>query len=123
MSEKHSNVVTIVIMFFLFGMISFVTGMQDPFGVIVRAQFHATNFMSQLGNFANFIAYACMGLPAGMLLKRFGYRITALTAVAIGFSDKNEEVIGKFVTKQLLNYQKNKDFRFGGFLFIYNFIS
>lgn len=85
MSEKHSNVVTIVIMFFLFGMISFVTGMQDPFGVIVRAQFHATNFMSQLGNFANFIAYACMGLPAGMLLKRFGYRITALTAVAIGF--------------------------------------
>ncbi len=73
-------------MFFLFGMISFVTGLQDPFGVIVRAQFKATNAMSQLGNAANFIAYACMGLPAGMLLKRYGYKVTSLLAVGIGFT-------------------------------------
>ncbi|MCQ2347085.1 MAG: MFS transporter [Paludibacteraceae bacterium] len=82
---QSSNVLTIIIMFFLFGMISFVTGMQDPFGVIVRAQFKATNAMSQLGNAANFIAYACMGLPAGMLLKRYGYKVTSLLAVGIGF--------------------------------------
>ncbi len=83
--EQNSNVLTIVIMFFLFGMISFVTGMQDPFGVIVRAQFKASNAMSQLGNMANFIAYACMGLPAGMLLKRYGYKVSSLWAVGIGF--------------------------------------
>ncbi len=83
--QQQSNVLTIIIMFFLFGMISFVTGMQDPFGVIVRAQFKASNAMSQLGNMANFIAYACMGLPAGMLLKRHGYKVTSLWAVGIGF--------------------------------------
>lgn len=83
--QKQSNVLTIIIMFFLFGMISFVTGMQDPFAIIVRAQFKASNAMSQLGTFANFIAYACMGLPAGLLLKRFGYKVTSLVAVGIGF--------------------------------------
>ena len=84
--QSQSNVLTIVIMFLLFGMISFVTGLQDPFGVIVRAQFKASNAMSQLGNAANFIAYACMGLPAGMLLKRYGYKVTSLLAVGIGFT-------------------------------------
>lgn len=82
--KKRSNVMAIIVMFFLFSMISFVTGMQDPFGVIVRAQFHASNALSQLGNLANFIAYACMGLPAGMLIKKFGYKKTSLLAVAIG---------------------------------------
>ena len=41
--QQQSNILTIIICFFLFGMISFVTGMQDPFGVIVRAQFKASN--------------------------------------------------------------------------------
>ena len=66
-------------------MISFVTGLQNPMGIIAKAQFGATNLMSQLGNAANFIAYAFMGLPAGFLLKGKGYKFTALTAVAVGF--------------------------------------
>ena len=69
----------------LFFMIAFVTGLQNPFGVIVKSQFNASNFMSQLGNFANFIAYACMGIPAGLILERKGYKITSLIAVGIGF--------------------------------------
>ena len=83
--NKKSNVFAIGIMFFLFAMISFVTGLQNPMGVIAKAQFGATNLMSQLGNAANFIAYAFMGLPAGFLLKGKGYKFTALTAIAIGF--------------------------------------
>ena len=83
--NKKSNVFAIGIMFFLFAMISFVTGLQNPMGVIAKAQFGATNLMSQLGNAANLIAYAFMGLPAGFLLKGKGYKFTALTAVAIGF--------------------------------------
>jgi len=47
-------------------MISFVTGLSNPLGVIVKNQFAVANWMSQLGNFANFIAYAVMGIPAGM---------------------------------------------------------
>ena len=68
----------------LFFMIAFVTGLQNPFGVIVKSQFNASNLMSQLGNFANFIAYACMGIPAGLLLQRYGYKTTSLVAVAVG---------------------------------------
>ena len=83
--KNKSNVLAIVIMFFLFAMISFVTGLQNPMGIIVKAQFNASNAMSQLGNFANFIAYAFMGLPAGFILKKFGYKVTSLAAVSVGF--------------------------------------
>jgi MFS transporter, FHS family, L-fucose permease len=80
-----SNALPIAVMFALFFMIAFVTGLPSPMGVIVAKQFGATNFMSQLGFFANFIAYAFMGIPAGMMLKRKGYKFTALTAVTVGF--------------------------------------
>ncbi len=85
MTKKNSNILAIAIMFFLFMMISFVTGLQNPFGVIVKQQFSASNLMSQLGNAANFIAYAFMGLPAGFILSKKGYKFTALSAVAVGF--------------------------------------
>ena len=84
MEKKNGNFLAIAIMFFLFMMISFVTGLQNPFGVIVKQQFSATNLMSQLGNAANFIAYAFMGLPAGLILSKKGYKFTALSAVAVG---------------------------------------
>ncbi len=84
-NNKNSNILAIGIMFFLFAMISFVTGLQNPMGVIVKNQFGATNAMSQLGNLANFIAYAFMGLPAGFILKKYGYKVTALSAVSVGF--------------------------------------
>ena len=85
MNKNKGNVLAIGIMFFLFAMISFVTGLQNPMGIIAKAQFGATNLMSQLGDAANFIAYAFMGLPAGFLLKGRGYKFTALAAVAVGF--------------------------------------
>jgi len=86
MNKQSKNyALPIAMMFALFFMISFVTGLQNPMGVIVKNQFAASNFMSQLGNAANFIAYAFMGFPAGMLLKRIGYKKTALLAVVVGF--------------------------------------
>lgn len=84
-NAKKGNVFAIGICFFLFAMVSFVTGLQNPMGIIAKAQFGATNLMSQLGNAANFIAYAFLGLPAGFLLKGKGYKFTALTAVTVGF--------------------------------------
>ena len=53
-------------------------------GVIVTKQFGASKALSQLGTLANFIAYACMGIPAGIILKRKGYKFTALAAVIVG---------------------------------------
>ena len=47
--------------------------------------FDVSNALGMLGNFGNFIAYAVMGIPSGILLQRVGYKKTALIAVAIGF--------------------------------------
>ncbi|WP_418983528.1 MFS transporter [Alistipes sp.] len=85
MEQKKNYTLPIVMMFALFAMISFVTGLTNPLGVIVKNQFAVANWMSQLGNAANFIAYAFMGIPAGLMLKRIGYKKTALVAVAVGF--------------------------------------
>jgi MFS transporter, FHS family, L-fucose permease len=86
MTNKEKNyALPIAMMFALFFMISFVTGLQNPMGIIVKNQFGASNFMSQLGNAANFIAYAFMGIPAGILLQKIGYKKTALLAIIVGF--------------------------------------
>ncbi len=84
-TSQKNYTLPIIMMVALFFMISFVTGLQNPFGVIVKNQFQATNLMSQLGNAANFIAYAFMGVPAGMLLQKIGYKKTALLAIVVGF--------------------------------------
>ena len=84
MSSKNNKVLPIVMMFFLFAMISFVTGLSNPMGVIAKNQEGILNWMSQLGNFANFLAYLFLGLPSGILLKKKGYKFTALTAIAVG---------------------------------------
>ena len=75
----------IVVMFALFFMIAFVTNFAGSMGVIVTNQFGASKALSQLGTLANFIAYACMGIPAGIILKRKGYKFTSLLAVTVGF--------------------------------------
>ena len=82
--EKKNYALPIVVMFFLFAMISFVTGFQNPFGIILKEQLTLSNFESQLGNAANFIAYAFMGFPAGMILQKKGYRFSAIAAVLVG---------------------------------------
>jgi len=83
-NSKSSNLPAIIVMFLLFFMIAFVTNFAGSMGVIVRNQFGASNALSQLGTLANFIAYAVMGIPAGLILKRKGYKFTSLLAIAIG---------------------------------------
>ncbi len=107
LQEKKNYTLPIVVMFFLFAMISFVTGFQNPFGVILKEQLSLSNFQSQLGNAANFIAYAFMGLPAGMILQKKGYRFSAILAVLVGlvgvvlmfFSSylENESIFGVYL--------------------------
>jgi FHS family L-fucose permease-like MFS transporter len=85
MSEKKSYALPIFMMILLFGMISFVTNLAAPMGNVLKEQFGASNFLGMLGNMANFIAYAVMGIPGGLLLQRYGYKKTALIAIAVGF--------------------------------------
>lgn len=85
-STKQKNyALPIAMMFALFAMISFVTGLPAPFGVIVKSEFGASNFEATLGFAANFIAYAFMGIPSGILLQKIGYKKTALAAIIVGF--------------------------------------
>lgn len=84
-TEKKNYLLPIIVMIFLFAMISFVTNLASPMGDILKFQFNVPNWMGTLGVFANFIAYAVMGYPAGNLLQKLGYKKTALIAISIGF--------------------------------------
>ena len=87
MSQKQSsNVPAIIVCILLFGMISFVTNLASPMGDILKNQFQVANWMGTLGVLCNFIAYAVMGIPAGNLLQKRGYKFTALLAVVVGFT-------------------------------------
>ena len=84
MSTKTKQWGAIIVMIALFAMIAFVTNLCSPMAVIVKNQFGASNFLSQIGNYGNFIAYLVMGIPSGMLIKKLGYKKTALIALAVG---------------------------------------
>lgn len=77
----RSNAVAIVTMFFLFAMISFVTNLAAPIGTIWKGHYE---WAGMIGNFMNFLAYLFMGIPAGTMLVKFGYKKTALAALAVG---------------------------------------
>ena len=85
METKKNYAIPIIVMILLFGMISFVTNLASPMGDILKNQFNIPNWQGTLGVFANFIAYAVMGIPAGNLLQKRGYKKTALIAVIVGF--------------------------------------
>ena len=82
--NKQNYTIPIIVMILLFGMISFVTNLASPMGDILKNQFKIPNWQGTLGVFANFIAYAVMGIPAGNLLQKKGYKKTALVAVTVG---------------------------------------
>ena len=89
MSSKQSNslrVVTIIAMMFLYAMIAFVTNLAAPVGKIWEQSFEGNHaqVMGMLGNMMNFLAYLIMGIPAGLMLSKIGYKKTALIAVAVG---------------------------------------
>ena len=90
--QKNGNIVAIITMIFLFAMISFVTNLAAPIGVIWKNQpgIEGSNFLGMMGNMMNFLAYLFMGIPAGKLLTKIGYKKTALTAIAVG-------IVGVFI--------------------------
>ncbi|MGN0028558.1 MAG: MFS transporter [Marinilabiliaceae bacterium] len=79
--KQNSNIVAIVTMCFIFAMISFVTNMGAPFGNIWGVKYE---WAKMLGNMMNFAAYLFMGIPAGKMLTKIGYKKTALAALAVG---------------------------------------
>ena len=81
-TKKNTNLVAIITMCFIFAMISFVTNMAAPFGNIWKGQY---SWAGMMGNMMNFAAYLFMGIPAGKMLLKVGYKKTTLIALATGF--------------------------------------
>ena len=84
MSNQTKQWGAIIMMIALFAMIAFVTNLCSPMAIIVKNQFGASNVLAQIGNYGNFIAYLVMGIPSGMLIKKYGYKKTALLALIVG---------------------------------------
>ena len=86
MEKKKINMVAVITMFFLFAMIAFVTNMAAPVGNIWTMDDAVGNnpALGFMGNFMNFLAYLFMGIPAGNMLTKVGYKKTALIAIAVG---------------------------------------
>ncbi|MCM1163698.1 MAG: MFS transporter [Muribaculaceae bacterium] len=83
--KSNGRVVAIVAMFCIYAMISFVTNLAAPIGTIWGYKFAGNSVLGMMGNMMNFLAYLFMGIPAGNLLVKIGYKKTALWAMAVGF--------------------------------------
>ena len=84
MSNQKKQWGAIIVMIALFAMIAFVTNLCTPMATIIKNQGPISNVLAQIGNYGNFIAYLVMGIPAGMLIAKFGYKKTALIGLAVG---------------------------------------
>ncbi|MBR5541731.1 MAG: MFS transporter, partial [Bacteroides sp.] len=74
----------IIVMIALFAMIAFVTNLCSPMANIIKAQGDIPEVLAQIGNIGNFVAYLLMGIPAGMLIAKYGYKKTALIGLTVG---------------------------------------
>jgi FHS family L-fucose permease-like MFS transporter len=85
--KQNGSIIAIITMMFLYAMISFVTNLGAPIGVIWKNQpeIGGSNVLGIMGNFMNFFAYLFMGIPAGKMLTKVGYKKTALIGIAVGF--------------------------------------
>lgn len=84
MSKQQKQWGAIIVMIALFAMIAFVTNLCNPMAKIIKNQGEISTVLAQIGNYGNFVAYLIMGIPAGMLIAKFGYKKTALIGLVVG---------------------------------------
>jgi len=111
MAQQKKQWGAIIVMILLFAMIAFVTNLCSPMANIIKNQGEISNVLAQIGNYGNFVAYLVMGIPAGMLISKFGYKKTALIGLAVG-------IIGILIQwySGQLDAQKNLGLVFGVYL-------
>ena len=86
-NKQGTNWVAVITMMFIYGMISFVTNLAAPMGNVWKYQpgIEGSNMLGMMGNMMNFLAYLFMGIPAGKMLTKCGYKKTAMIGIATGF--------------------------------------
>lgn len=112
MSNQKKQWGAIIIMIALFAMIAFVTNLCTPMATIIKNQGEISNVLAQIGNYGNFVAYLIMGIPAGMLIAKFGYKKTALIGLAIGILG----IAIQWYSGQIENPKENLGLVFGVYL-------
>ena len=85
-NNSNGRLIAIIAMFFLFAMISFVTNLAAPIGTIWGNEFEGNSVLGMMGNMMNFLAYLFMGIPAGNMIVRIGYKKTSLIAMIVGIA-------------------------------------
>ena len=93
-TKNNSKIIAIVTMCFIFAMISLVTNMGAPFGNIWGYEYP---FAKAWGNLMNFAAYLFMGIPAGKMLIKYGYKKTALIALIVGIAGLGLQYLSSLV--------------------------
>ena len=115
-NKTKGSLIAIVTMMFLYAMISFVTNLAAPIGVVMKndPEVGGSNFLAMMGNFMNFLAYLFMGIPAGRMLTRVGYKKTAMIGVATGLVG----VLVQFISgvEALEGYSDNVIYLLGAFI-------
>lgn len=101
----------IIVMIALFAMIAFVTNLCSPMANIIKAQGEISEVLAQIGNYGNFVAYLLMGIPAGMLIAKYGYKKTALIGLTVG-------IVGILIqwSSSMLDAKSNLGLVFGVYL-------
>ena len=112
MSNQKKQWGAIIMMIALFAMIAFVTNLCTPMATIIKNQGEISNVLAQIGNYGNFVAYLVMGIPAGMLIAKFGYKKTALIGLAIGILG----IAIQWYSGQIENPKENLGLVFGVYL-------
>jgi len=114
--KQNGNTIAIITMMFLYAMIAFVTNLAAPIGVVMKndPEVGGSNMLAMLGNFMNFFAYLFMGIPAGKMLTRIGYKKTALLGILVGFIGVTIQWISGF--EALDGYQDNSIYLIGAFV-------
>ena len=81
-----SRKTAIAAMFALYGLVAFVTTLAAPLATVWKAQpeIAGSNALAMLGNLMNYLAYLVMGIPAGIVLNKFGYKKTAVIGCLVG---------------------------------------
>jgi len=111
MSNQKKQWGAIIVMIALFAMIAFVTNLCTPMATIIKNQGEISNVLAQIGNYGNFVAYLVMGVPAGMLIAKFGYKKTALIGLVVG-------AVGILIQwcSGMVNVEENLGLAFGVYL-------
>ena len=115
-TKNNGNILAIVTMMFLYAMIAFVTNLAAPIDMVMKndPEVGGSNFLAMMGNFMNFLAYFFMGIPAGKMLTKVGYKKTALVGIGLGFVG----VLVQFISgiEALEGYSDNVIYLLGAFI-------